>query len=69
MIQSSLETIDQIRERIPKMTDRELREYGQAAAHMARPWPSGFIFAAKSKPRLRRSSTLLAGRFTSHTAS
>ena len=37
MIQSIPEDIEQIRERIRKMTDRELREYGRAAASMADP--------------------------------
>jgi len=35
MIQSDTEDIEQIRARIQKMSDAELREYGRAAAHMA----------------------------------
>ncbi len=37
MIQSEPEDIEQIRARIRKMSDRELRQYGRAAAHMADP--------------------------------
>ena len=37
MIQSEPQSIEQIRERIRKMSDRELREYGRAAASMADP--------------------------------
>jgi hypothetical protein len=38
MIQIEPEDIEQIRARLRKMNDRELREYGRAAAHMANPW-------------------------------
>jgi hypothetical protein len=37
MIQSEPEDTEQIRARILKMSDRELRQYGRAAAHMADP--------------------------------
>jgi hypothetical protein len=37
MIQTEPEDIDQICARIRKITDRELREYGRAAASMADP--------------------------------
>jgi hypothetical protein len=37
MIQSEPEDLERIRARIRKMTDRELREYGRDAAHMADP--------------------------------
>jgi hypothetical protein len=37
MIQAFPEDIEQIRARLHKMSDRELREYGRAAAHMADP--------------------------------
>ena len=37
MIQTEPEDIERIRERLHNMTDRELREYGRAAAHMADP--------------------------------
>ena len=37
MIQSEPESIERIRARIRKMTDRELREYGRDAARMADP--------------------------------
>jgi hypothetical protein len=37
MIQTEPENIDKIRARIRKMSDRELREYGRAAASMADP--------------------------------
>jgi hypothetical protein len=37
MIQSEPEDIEQIRARIRKMSDRELRQYGRAAVHMADP--------------------------------
>jgi hypothetical protein len=37
MIQSIPEDIEQIRARLRKMNDRELREYGRASAHMADP--------------------------------
>ncbi len=36
-IQADLENVEQIRARIRKMTDRELRKYGRAAASMADP--------------------------------
>jgi hypothetical protein len=35
MIQSSPESIEQIRERIRKMSDSDLLRYGQASRHMA----------------------------------
>jgi hypothetical protein len=35
MIQTNSEDIERIRARIRKKTDRELREYGRYAAHMA----------------------------------
>jgi hypothetical protein len=37
MIQTEPEDIERIRERLRKMTDRELREYGRDAASMADP--------------------------------
>jgi hypothetical protein len=37
MIQTEPEDLERIRARLRKMTDRELREYGRAAAHMADP--------------------------------
>jgi hypothetical protein len=37
MIQTEPEDVEQIRVRIHKMADRELREYGRAAASMADP--------------------------------
>jgi hypothetical protein len=37
MIQTDSDDIEQIRERLSKMSDLELREYGRAAAHMADP--------------------------------
>jgi hypothetical protein len=37
MIQFEPDSIEQIRERLRKMTDKELREYGRASAHMADP--------------------------------
>ena len=36
-IQSDPENVEQIRDRIRKMTDQELREYGRSAASMADP--------------------------------
>lgn len=37
MIQSQLETIEQIRERLRKMTELELRKYGRAARDLSDP--------------------------------
>jgi hypothetical protein len=37
MIQQSPDSVEAIRARICKMSDAELRKYGQAAAHMANP--------------------------------
>jgi len=37
MMQTNLEDIDQLRERLRKMSDHELRKFGRAASDMANP--------------------------------
>jgi hypothetical protein len=44
MIQTSPENIEQIRERLRKVSDLELRQYGRAARDLANPFQAKFNF-------------------------